>query len=348
MLGARPARGGEFTRRALLNGKLDLAQAEAVADLIDAASEPMRRIALGAVGGGLSRQVGELRSAILQLEALMAYSVDFPEEDDGTIPAERTLGIAREVANRISNLLDTAGRGAIIRDGALIVLAGPPNVGKSSLFNALLGQDRAIVTEIAGTTRDAIEHPCLIGDWPVRLIDTAGLRSSSDIVERLGIEVSEKYLKDADLALVCSDGSGGSRSEMEATVRKLGARETLFVETKSDLRERELSNSDALSVSATAGTGLNELRAAIAQVLDTRYGRVDYESPVITHTRHADALRQAGGEIALFIDAMERNTTPAIAAVHLRAGVSALEEIIGAVSVDDLLDEVFSRFCIGK
>jgi tRNA modification GTPase len=331
-----------------LNGKLDIAQAEAVADLIDAASEPMRRVALGTVGGGLSQQVGELRTAILQLEALMAYSVDFPEEDDGEIPREKTMRIAKDVSHRVATLLNTAGRGAIIRDGALVVLAGPPNVGKSSLFNALLGQERAIVTEIAGTTRDAIEHPCLIGQWPVRLVDTAGLRSSDDLVERLGIEVSERYVKDADVGIVCSDGRNGAGKHMEAIVRGLGAAETLFVETKIDLREGERIGEHTLRVSATTGAGLEELRAAIATILDIRYGRVDYENPVITHARHEAALERTADELFLFIDAMEKNTTPTIAAVHLRSAVVALEEIIGAVSVDDLLDEVFSRFCIGK
>lgn len=347
-LGARTAHAGEFTRRALLNGKLDLAQAEALPDLIDAASEPMRRAALGTVGGGLSRQISELRAAMLQLEAVMAYSVDFPEEDDGELPRERTLGMSRDVLRRVDSLLSTAGRGAIIRDGALVVLAGPPNAGKSSLFNALLGQERAIVSEMPGTTRDAIEHPCLIGEWPVRLVDTAGLRSSADLVERLGIEVSERYVKDAAIALVCSDGSNGTRRRMEELVRQLGASETLFVETKADLRHEELVQGGALWVSATTGSGLEELRAAIAALLDARYGRVDYENPVITHARHADALTRAASELELFIRATENDMTPTVAAVHLRAAVLALEEIIGAVSVDDLLDEVFSRFCIGK
>ena len=347
-LGARTARGGEFTRRALLNGKLDLAQAEAVPELIDASSEAMRRVALGTVGGGLSKQVSELRTAILQLEALMAYSVDFPEEDDGEIPRERTMRMATDVSRRVEALLNTAGRGAIIRDGALVVLAGPPNAGKSSLFNALLGQERAIVTEIAGTTRDAIEHPCMIGQWPVRLVDTAGLRSSDDLVERLGIEVSERYVKDADVGIVCSDGRNGAGRHMETVIRGLGAAETLFVETKVDLRDSEQLDEHGLRVSATTGAGLDELRAAIASMLDTRYGRVDYENPVVTHVRHEAALKRAADELCLFVDATEKNTTPTIAAVHLRAAVVALEEIIGAVSVDDLLDEVFSRFCIGK
>jgi len=346
-LGARTAQPGEFTRRALLNGKLDLAQAEAVADLVDATSEPMRRVALGAVGGGLSNHVAELRSAILQLEAVMAYSVDFPEEDEAEVSREQVGVMATEVRDRITHLLETAARGSVIRDGALVVFAGPPNAGKSSLFNALLGQERAIVTDIPGTTRDAIEHPCMVGNWPVRLVDTAGLRASSDVVERLGIEVSERYVKDAELCIVCSDGNGMSLRDSEVAVKNLGAVSTIAVQTKSDARNHG-TDTDGLWVSATTGAGLPQLRTAIMRALEARYGAIDYESPIITRARHAAMLSQAAEELTFFSDAMRAGTTPTIAAVHLRAAVSALEEIIGAVSVDDLLDEVFSRFCIGK
>ncbi|MGQ0640227.1 MAG: tRNA uridine-5-carboxymethylaminomethyl(34) synthesis GTPase MnmE [Gemmatimonadaceae bacterium] len=347
-LGARTAHPGEFTRRALLNGKLDLAQAEAVADLIDASSEPMRRVALGTVGGGLSKRVAELRNAILQLEAVMAYGVDFPEEDEGEVSREQILVMASEVTKRVTDLLETAGRGSIIRDGALVVFAGPPNVGKSSLFNALLGQERAIVTDIPGTTRDAIEHSCLIGTWPVRLVDTAGLRVSGDVVERLGIEVSERYVKDAEICVVCSDGTGLSLEEISSPVQQLGAKRVVAVQTKLDKRSAEGRSKSDLWVSAMTGEGLSELREAIAQALDAHYGTIDYENPIITRTRHAAMLVQASDELSLFVASMQAATTPTIAAVHLRAAVVALEEIIGAVSVDDLLDEVFSRFCVGK
>lgn len=347
-LGARAARAGEFTRRALLNGKLDLTQAEALPDLIDAASEPMRRIALGTVGGGLSRCVTELRDAILQLEAVMAYSVDFPEEDDGEVPRERVLAMAQDVANRVGKLLETAKRGSIIREGALVVFAGAPNVGKSSLFNALLGQERAIVTEIPGTTRDAIEHPCMIGEWPVRLVDTAGMHTSDDVVERLGIEVSERYLKDADVSVVCSDGKARTLEEMVRVVQTWSSAASVCVQTKLDLRQDEQFRTDEVCVSVKSGAGLDDLKAAIAATLDHRYGQMDFESPVVTQARHGAMLVRAAEELALFVKSMESAMTPAIAAVHLRAAVTALEEIIGAVSVDDLLDQVFSRFCVGK
>ncbi|MEW5914912.1 MAG: tRNA uridine-5-carboxymethylaminomethyl(34) synthesis GTPase MnmE [Gemmatimonadota bacterium] len=347
-LGARAALPGEFTRRALLNGKMDLAQAEALPDLIDATSEPMRRIALGAVGGGLSKHIADLRNAILHVEAVMAYSVDFPEEDDGEVPTSQVIEIAEQVHAKVANLLNTAGRGMIIREGAVVVFAGPPNVGKSSLFNSLLGQDRAIVTDIAGTTRDAIEHPCLIGDWPLRLVDTAGLRAAGDLIERLGIETSEKYLRDADLAVVCSDGTGPGLDELVARVRELGPAQILAVQTKGDQRHAESRLGSAVRVSVVTGEGLDDLRKAISQALEKRYGSVDYESPTITQARHREMLQHSASELQQFIRAMENGTTPTIAGVHLRSAAVALEEIIGAVSVDDLLDELFSRFCVGK
>jgi len=347
-LGARGARPGEFTQRALLNGKLDLAQAEALPDLIDASSEPMRRIALGTVGGGLSRRVAELRDSILQLEAVMAYSVDFPEEDDGEVPRERILVMARDVVHCVRVLLETAKGGSVIREGALVVFAGPPNVGKSSLFNAVLGQERAIVTEIPGTTRDAIEHPCMIGPWPARLVDTAGMHSSEDIVERLGIEVSERYVKDADISVVCSDGGIPTLDEMVRTIRTMTSASIVCVQTKLDLRQNKRGRGDDIWVSAKTGAGLHELKAAIAAALDQRYGQIDFEKPVVTQVRHAAMLERAAGELAQFVEVMEHNMTPAIAAVHLRAAVAVLEEIIGAVSIDDLLDQVFSRYCVGK
>lgn len=347
-LGARDARPGEFTQRALLNGKLDLAQAEALPDLIDAATEPMRRIALGTLGGGLSRRVAELRESILQLEAAMAYSVDFPEEDDGEVPRERLLVMARAVVHDVKALLETAKSGSIIRAGALIVFAGPPNVGKSSLFNAVLGQERAIVTEIPGTTRDAIEHPSMVGPWPARLVDTAGMHSSDDLVERLGIEVSERYVKDADVCVVCSDGGFPTLHEMVRAIQTMTSASVVCVQTKMDLRQNEQLFGDAVCVSAKTGAGLHELKAAIEAVLDQRYGQVDFENPVVTQVRHAAMLERAAGELAQFMEVMEKNMTPAIAVVHLRTAVAALEEIIGAVSVDDLLDQVFSRFCVGK
>jgi len=185
--GARQATAGEFTRRAVLNGKLDLLQAEAIGDLIDASSRAMQDAALAQLDGGLSRRLGALRNQLLELEALIAYDVDFPEEDDGPISRDRIENAIKTVLTSLDGLLATVPAGEVVREGAIVVIAGPPNVGKSSLFNALLGRSRAIVTEIAGTTRDALEAVIDGGTWPLRLVDTAGLRQTTDRIERLGI-----------------------------------------------------------------------------------------------------------------------------------------------------------------
>lgn len=203
--GARQAEPGEFTRRGVLNGKLDLLQAEAIGDLVDARSSAAQRQALRQLDGGLSERVLGLRERILQLEALLAYDIDFPEEDDGPIPRDRILSASRVVLEEVGSLLATADLGAMIHDGALVVLAGAPNVGKSSLFNALLGEARAIVTEIPGTTRDAIEAVFDRPRWPLRLVDTAGLRDTDDLLEHLGIETSTRYVARAALVLACGE-----------------------------------------------------------------------------------------------------------------------------------------------
>jgi len=201
--GARPAAPGEFTRRAVLNGKLDLVQAEAVGDLIDATAPAQARAALNQLEGGLSRRLAALRESLIEIQALLSYDIDFPEEDDGPVAPERIAGQIESAAAQIRGLVATAPSAERLREGALMVFAGRPNAGKSSLFNALLGSERALVTEIPGTTRDAIEaHTDFLG-WPVRLADTAGLWNAPEKIDRMGVEVSRRYLAAADLVLLC-------------------------------------------------------------------------------------------------------------------------------------------------
>src|SRR6185436_1241877 len=206
--GARQALPGEFTRRALLNGKLDLLQAEAIGDLIDATATAQASTALHQLDGALSRRIAALRERLLELLALLDYDVDFPEEDDGPIPRERITGEAEELSADLTALLATAPVGERLRQGALVVLAGRPNVGKSSLFNALLGTERALVTPEPGTTRDTIEAQVEFEGWPVRLADTAGLWDAPGAIDRMGVDVSRRYLGAADLVLVCVEADG--------------------------------------------------------------------------------------------------------------------------------------------
>src|SRR5712664_1327145 len=252
--GARPARPGEFTRRAVLNGKLDLLQAEATADLIDAGSPAQRRRALQQLERGLSERLGALRSEILELEALIAYDIDFPEEDEGPVSPERVRSAWSAVRGRVADLLRTAPEGERLREGALLVIAGRPNAGKSSLFNALLGTERAIVTEIPGTTRDAIEAHAVIEGFPFRIVDTAGLRDSDERIERLGIEVSRKYLAADDLVLFCEEQEDHSRAAFLAQIHA----PVVVVRTKADLSGE--------GVSVVTGKGLPELRRRLAEV----------------------------------------------------------------------------------
>jgi tRNA modification GTPase len=350
--GAREASRGEFTRRAVLNGKLDVLQAEAVGDLVDARSRGGQRVALNQLDGGLSRRVLALRESLLELEALIAYDIDFPEEDDGPVAPERVVGAADRTLTALDNLLATARAGELIREGALVVIAGAPNVGKSSLFNALLGRRRAIVTDTPGTTRDALEAVIDTESWPIRLVDTAGLRETADVVERLGIEVSEDYLERADAVLACGDDAQSLARAVDVITQRTEA-PVLAVRTKIDRVEsqesRVAARGEALEVSAETGVGLGELIAAITTMLSADRRPLDLDTPLLTHTRHRRAIKEARDELAAFREARRDGQIPAsVAAVHLRAAVHALEELVGAVDVEDVLERVFASFCVGK
>ncbi len=348
--GARLAEPGEFTRRAVLNGKLDIVQAEAIGDIVDARSEAMHRTAVHQLDGGLSRRLERLRHNVVSVESLIAYDIDFPEEDDGPIARERVSAEVEMLLISLDALLATVPVGEMIREGAVVVIAGEPNVGKSSLFNALLGQSRAIVTEIPGTTRDAIESFLETNNWPLRIVDTAGLRETADVVEKIGIEVSERYLKWANVVLACGD----SNASLLRVVNALEGRTTapvLRVLTKIDLltTDTKEDSDGAIEVSAETGIGLTDVLAEIDKCLTTTAGAVIADMPVLTRSRHIHGIRQAREEVAAFGIAWKAGLLPApVAAVHLRSAAIALESLIGAVSTDDVLDRVFSSFCVGK
>ena len=260
--GARPAAPGEFTRRAVLNGKLDLVQAEAVGDLIDATAPAQARTALRQLEGGLSRRLAELRDALVGAQALLSYEIDFPGEDDGPVPPARIAGELETVREQIGLLLATTPSADRMRQGALLVLAGRPNAGKSSLLNALLGVERALVTDVPGTTRDTIEAVTDFLGWPVRLADTAGLWEASERVDRLGVEVSRRYLAAADLVLLCAE-AGRAPGPDERTI--MTERPTLLVRTKGDLHPGadDVANG-GITVSVVTGQGIDGLRRAAA------------------------------------------------------------------------------------
>ena len=348
-VGARQADAGEFTRRAVMNGALDLAQAEAIGDVIDATSRAAHRAALATLDGGLSRRVLALRDALLDIESLIAYEIDFPEEDDGPVAPARIHAAAIHALMSLDALLATAPAGELVRAGALVVIAGLPNAGKSSLFNALLGDARALVTPIPGTTRDAIEAVVDGRRWPLRLVDTAGLRETNDLIERLGIEVSERYVGRAEVVIVC----GETTTDVELTATRVAAMSTahqIRVLTKCDNEAaRDDVHGDIIATSAETGRGLTTVLAAIEDRITARHDAPPLDAPLLTRARHAVALRHGRDELAAFMDAWTSGAVPApVAAVHLRAAVGALEELVGVVDVEDVLDRVFRSFCVGK
>jgi tRNA modification GTPase len=331
----------------VLNGKLDLLQAEAIGDLIDARSSAAHRQALRQLDGGLTRRIQALREQLLTLEALLAYDIDFPEEDDGPIPRARIVTTADELIVDLDALLATEAQGALVHEGALVVLAGAPNVGKSSLFNALLGEARAIVTEVPGTTRDAIEAVLDLPGWPLRLVDTAGLRDTNDLVEQLGIETSTRYLGRAAVVLACIDSEEAAHAI--SSLHSQTNASIITVATKGDVVAESIKLQADVVVSAHSGAGLASLLSVIEGRLVQERGLPAVDSPGLTRARHRAGVERARGELSTFIEVWREDLLPAsVAATHVRAAVNALSELIGVVGVDEVLDVVFRNFCVGK
>lgn len=348
--GARPALAGEFTERATLNGKLDLVRAEAIGELIDARTHASHRAAMQALSGVLTRRYAELRNEAIGVEALIAYDIDFPDEEHGPVARERIHAAATALSAQIQELLATQPAVILARDGAVVVLAGPPNAGKSSLFNALIGEARVIVSDEPGTTRDAVEVLMDADPWPFRLVDTAGLREDAEAVERLGIEVSERYLKGADVVVACAESVEGLSNAIRR-VAALTEAPVVGVLTKADIVRptATVSGTRPLAVSALTGEGLVELQARITTVVASRIGDLDSLPPLVASARQRAALETADRELTLFRAHWNDESLPApIAATHLRAAIGALDQLIGTIDIDEIFSRVFATFCVGK
>ncbi|UXH78362.1 tRNA uridine-5-carboxymethylaminomethyl(34) synthesis GTPase MnmE [Roseateles amylovorans] len=350
----RLAEPGEFTRRAFLNGKLDLAQAEAVADLIDASTEAAARSAGRALAGALSGEVGQLRDALIQLRMLVEATLDFPEEEIDFLQAADALGKLRRLMARLDGLLERSRQGAILREGIKVVLAGQPNVGKSSLLNALAGAELAIVTAIPGTTRDKLSQTIQIEGVPLHISDTAGLRETQDEVERIGVARSWDAIAEADVVLFLHDLTRVGHADYEAEDAEIRARlvgvdpaRLLQIYNKADAPATlPVLPDGALTLSAKTGAGLDALRQRLLQQVGWH---AVPEGLFIARERHVQALRRTREHVDLALQ-QAAAAPPALdlMAEELRMAHEALGEITGAFTADDLLGEIFSRFCIGK
>ena len=344
--GARLARPGEFTERAFLNGKLDLAQAEAVGDLIAAQTAEAQTLARRQTEGLLSQAVQEIRSGVLGVLAQIEATIDFPE-DVGDLDTAACASALGSTSRQINELLATADRGILAREGLSVVLAGRPNVGKSSLLNALLRMDRAIVTAAPGTTRDVLEETFNLSGVPLRLSDTAGLRETADEAEHLGVARTRETLDSADMVLLVLDAVIGETPDDAALRLALAGRPYLAVWNKWDAAGQSELPAEGVAVSALTGWNLAALESAI---LDLALGGAVSrpESPLVTHSRHKQALYAAGLQIDQARETLEAALPADFASIDLRGALGSLGTITGETATEDVIAEIFSRFCIGK
>lgn len=350
-LGARLAEPGEFSRRAFLNGKIDLTQAEAVADLIDAATTSAARSAVRSLQGEFSKAIHRLTDELINLRMLVEATLDFPEEDIDFLKAANAFGRLETLQYQLAEIFDRAGQGKLLQSGLHVVLAGQPNVGKSSLLNRLAGDDLAIVTPIAGTTRDALRSTIQIEGIPLHIIDTAGLRETEDEVEKIGIERSWQEIERADVVLLLVDARSGVTNADQEILSRLPARlKRITIYNKIDLsgkpseRHNE-TDTTAISLSARSGEGIELLRQELLQIA----GWHQAEDVFIARERHIRALSKAQEHIVTAKNVVE-SPLPALElfAEELRLTQQSLGEITGEFTADDLLGVIFSRFCIGK
>ena len=350
-LGARLAEPGEFSRRAFLNGKIDLAQAEAVADLIDAATTSAARSAVRSLQGEFSKAIHSLTDELINLRMLVEATLDFPEEDIDFLKAANAFGRLETLQLKLAEVFDRAGQGKLLQSGLHVVLAGQPNVGKSSLLNRLTGDDLAIVTPIAGTTRDALRSTIQIEGIPLHIIDTAGLRETEDEVEKIGIERSWREIERADVVLLLVDArSGVAAADREILARLPERLKRVTVYNKIDLsgkppERHDEADTTAISLSARSGDGIELLRQELLRIA----GWHQAEDVFIARERHLRALSSGQEHIAAARNIVE-SAMPALElfAEELRLAQQALGEITGEFTADDLLGVIFSRFCIGK
>lgn len=351
--GARVAEPGEFSKRAFLNGRIDLSQAEAVIDIIRAKTELSMRSALAQAEGRISREITNMRNRILGVLAHIEATVDFPEDDLELATSEKIKVDLIEVISYLDNLISSANEGKILREGLNVVIVGKPNVGKSSLLNALVMENRAIVTEIAGTTRDVIEEYINIDGIPLKIVDTAGIRETEDIVEKIGVEKSKQKINEADLIILMLDVSRKLDNEDREIIEFIKDKNYILILNKMDLEAElnieeisHLNKAHIIEVSALTGMGIDKLKQLIKSMFFK--GQIAANDLIVTNTRHKEALMRAREKCEAALKTLELGLSIDFASIDARDAWTSLGEITGDTMEEDLLDKIFSEFCIGK
>ncbi len=353
--GVRQAEEGEFTKRAFLNGRIDLTQAEAIIDIIDAKTEQSLEVAVNQLDGTLSKYIRALRDELIAMIAHLEVTIDYPEEDIEEVSAQEVRTGLEPILEKMDTLLATAQRGKLLRDGVMVSIIGRPNAGKSSLMNALLREDRAIVTNIPGTTRDSIEEFLTIQGIPVRLIDTAGIRETEDIVESMGVEKARQYLDKADVVVLVIDGSKPLEPEEQELLQLITNRPSIIFLNKADqaqcVRKEEIAAlgtfTEIVTISAAQGEGMDEMARVITSLVQGGSVQASHEA-MLSNVRHITLMEQAKVSLNQSILAIDSGMPIDLIVTDIRAAWELLGDITGESLRESMVDELFKRFCLGK
>lgn len=352
--GARMAQAGEFTKRAFLNGRIDLSRAEAVLDVIHADSDISLKNAVNQLEGGLMHEIDEIREPLLYVSAQFAAAVDYPDDEIADLSEESLRETLIKTIDMCTRLLDDADLGRIVKEGIVCVLCGRPNVGKSSLLNCLTRSQRAIVTEIEGTTRDVIEESITLGGAAIRLIDTAGIRQTGDTVEKIGVDRSKSYIESSDIALVMFDGSSPITNEDIDALRLTAAKKRIIVINKSDIDMRfnaasiedMIQNDKIIHISTKTGENIDKLKALLSDMCAV--GEISAKGTLVSNMRHIEALSEAKQSLINALDTLDSGMPMDMCSIDIAAALESLGLITGVSVSADIVDKIFAEFCVGK
>ena len=345
-IGCREAEPGEFTKRAFLNGRIDLVKAESVSDLIDAETENARELSVNNLTGKLSDIIREVKQELLALETNIEVNIDYPEyEDIEDITNEKAIIALEKITDKFDKLIEESKSGKIIKNGLNVAIIGAPNVGKSSILNALLEENKAIVTDIEGTTRDIVEGRIILNGIMINFIDTAGIRETKDVVEKIGVDKSFEKLNEADLVILVLDGSRPLKEEEKELLDKVKTKNHIIFINKSDLNKKI--NIEGISGNTKETNGLDDLKKAIINVLESNT-RINKDMTYISNARQLSLIKKADNSLKKALNGLKENIPVDVVTIDIESAKNNLGEILGENYKDDLLDELFSRFCIGK